>query len=478
MMNKFFTSAARSITVRLTLLFAVISLAVYVSLGYFVIRAISVHFEMLDYEELEGKAKLIRNILSETSGGTKALESNLRSRLDEALVGHHDLEVSIGTNQGHEIYKTGLVFPEPLFATTVNIEQFHKGDLREWSVNSQRFRGSVLSLQYSGRDGYVIGLALNMYYHEHFLEDFQHTLWLSVIGAIVLTMFLGWAAARLGLKPLRTIVNLAQTVRAGRLNERLKLDEVPNELRNLSGAFNDMLARLEDAFVRLSDFSADLAHELRTPVNNLLMQTEVTLARARATEEYRDILYSNLEELGHLARMISDMLFLAKSEHGLELPSRQRVDLENELKSLMEFYEMMAHERDVSLVLKGQAYVNGDRIMLRRAIGNLISNAIRYTPAGSQVTLTLHQRGEEGAEIILENPAPQFTPDQLARLFDRFYRADAARGQESNEGTGLGLAISRSIFRAHGGDLEARLSGGAIQFVAALPPVKRENQKS
>jgi two-component system heavy metal sensor histidine kinase CusS len=228
-----------------------------------------------------------------------------------------------------------------------------------------------------------------------------------------------------------------------------------------------MLARLEDAFQRLTEFSSDIAHELRTPVSNLLTQTQVTLSRARSADDYRQILESNAEEFERMARMISDMLLLAKSDNGLVLPQRETLRLATEVRALFDYFEVIAEEKSVSLALEGEAEVSADRLMLRRALGNLLSNALRHADVASTVLVRL-QTLADGVEISVTNRGESISPEHLARVFDRFFRVDPAR-QRNSDGTGLGLAITRSIVSAHGGTIDASSAGGLTSFTLYLP---------
>ncbi|HID48422.1 MAG TPA: GHKL domain-containing protein [Chromatiales bacterium] len=198
----------------------------------------------------------------------------------------------------------------------------------------------------------------------------------------------------------------------------------------------------------------------------MMTQTQVALSRERSIDEYREILYSNIEEFENMAQMINDMLFLAQADNGLSQPNLAAVDLAGEVDTLFEYYEAWAEERDVVLTREGGATVSGDRLMLRRALGNLFSNAIRHTPAGEAVRVKLGTTKEGEVCIVVENPGAEISPEHLPRLFDRFYRIDPAR-QES--GTGLGLAIVKSIVNAHGGEVSAESSAGLIRFRILLP---------
>jgi two-component system heavy metal sensor histidine kinase CusS len=266
---------------------------------------------------------------------------------------------------------------------------------------------------------------------------------------------------------------MTQGISANRLGELLPPQSVPPELVDLAIAFNDMLARLEGSFRRLSDFSSDLAHELRTPVSNLMTQTQVALSKARSADQYREVLYSNLEEYERLARMIADMLFLAKADNGLIVPSSEPVDLAAEVRDLFGFYEAFAEEQGVSLVLVGTGILRGDRLMIRRALSNLLSNAIRHTPRDASVKVLIDQRKSGEIELSVENPGEDIGPEHLPRLFDRFYRVDPSR-QKASEGAGLGLAITKSIVEAHNGTIRIASANGSTRFAIAFPAAGAE----
>jgi len=267
----------------------------------------------------------------------------------------------------------------------------------------------------------------------------------------------------------RELADLTHGISANRLSERLPPESVPTEVVDLAIAFNDMLARLEDSFTRLSDFSSDLAHELRTPISNLMTQTQVAISKARSADQYREVLYSNLEEYERLARMIADMLFLAKADNGLIVQSSETVDLAAEARGLFDSYEALAEEHAVSLVLDGAGVVRGDRLMLRRALSNLLSNAIRHTPRDAPATVRIDQGRSGEIKLTVENPGLDIDPEHLPRLFDRFYRVDPSRHKARSDGAGLGLAITKSIVEAHKGTILAFSSDGSTRFAITFP---------
>jgi two-component system heavy metal sensor histidine kinase CusS len=258
-------------------------------------------------------------------------------------------------------------------------------------------------------------------------------------------------------------------IQADRLHVRLDPSIAPTELQGLVTSFNHMIGRLEDSFARLSHFSADIAHELRTPLTNLITQTQVGLGRARSLEEYRELLYSNLEEQERLAKMVNDMLWLAKSDHGLLKPVEVTLNLASEASELFDFFGALAEERQIVLALEGQVpTIQGDRAMLRRAISNLLSNAIRHTPSGGRVQIRLAAASNHEVSLSVQNPGPGIPAEHLAKIFDRFYRVDPSRTRQS-EGAGLGLAIVRSIVKAHGGRVEAASAQNKTTFTLLLP---------
>ena len=291
--------------------------------------------------------------------------------------------------------------------------------------------------------------------------------WLTALACLI-SIAATWLAVHQGHAPIRRISQQINRINSEQLHLRLDSTGVPAELAPMATAFNEMIYRLEDGFRRLSDFSGDIAHELRTPITNLTTQTQVALSRARTAQEYREILYSNLEEYERMAKMIGDMLFLAKADNGLIEPERSAVPLAAELRELADFFEAWCEERQVTIVVAGdeKMTVPADRAMLRRALSNLLSNAIRHTPEGGTIQASVHHSGN-AVRISITNPGPTIPAEHLAHLFERFYRPDASR-HRNGEGAGLGLAIVKSIIQAHGGQVGAQSDNGETTFEICL----------
>jgi two-component system heavy metal sensor histidine kinase CusS len=267
---------------------------------------------------------------------------------------------------------------------------------------------------------------------------------------IVMAAGAGIIVARRGMRPLAEITQATQRITATQLHERIGPVRWPQELTALATTFDEMLTRLEDSFTRLAQFSVDLAHELRTPINNLMGEAEVALARPRTPEEYQQLLGSALEEYAKLARMIDSLLFLARAESPETHITRTLFDVRKELEALQDFYDAMAEEHEVEVRCQGQALMYADPILFRRAVSNLLSNGLQYTPRGGTVTLSVTQADDDTLIVRVSDTGIGIASEHLPKIFDRFYRVDPARSQRY-PGMGLGLAIVKSIMALHGG---------------------------
>ena len=308
-----------TLTARLTALYTLVSATVLLGLGGLTVLAVQAHFDELDQATLRDKVHLIQEL-----GSTSASLAEFTTRLHDVMHSHHGLAVTVRNADGI-LFRSesmhadgGGAAPPPAHWQTV-----------QDTLPSPEPGGGTLSVQ----------AALDPIHHTHFMGRFQLILWAYVALATLASGLLGWLAARNGLSPLRAMKARAQAVSAHRLDERMPVDAVPVELADLAQSLNDMLLRLQTDFERLSAFSSDLAHELRTPISNLLTETQVTLSQKRTADDYRNTLASNSEELQRLARMVSDMLFLAKTEHGLALPHPEAIALDTEVAALADFYE-------------------------------------------------------------------------------------------------------------------------------------------
>jgi two-component system heavy metal sensor histidine kinase CusS len=454
-----------SITRRLTLLFVTASSVVLLALGFVIASTVEKHFEALDMEALTDKMELLRNalVLLKSQDDLKPLAQ----QLDHSLAGHHGLEVMVIDKNKTVLFATSNAHFDPGLMLASATQRPQQPIL--WTLGQQTYRAIAAELPSgsSARSSVIVAVATDIAHHQTYMSSFLHTLWLFVAGAAALTGLLGWAAARRGLAPLRAMREQTHAVTAQQLSQRLPVESVPVELAELAQSLNEMLARLEEAFRRLSDFSSDIAHELRTPVTNLMTQTQVALSRTRSAEEYHSILESNAEEFERMARMISDMLLLAKAENDLVVPTREKVNLADEVRVLFDYYEAVAEEKGLHLTAEGHGEVTADRLMLRRALGNLLSNAVRHSTVGSTIRVNISSN-QGMISIGMENTGDTIPAEYLDRVFDRFFRVDPSR-QRNSQGTGLGLAITKSIVLAHGGRITVASSEAVTAFTVTLP---------
>jgi len=314
-------------------------------------------------------------------------------------------------------------------------------------------------------------IAIDVSQEEAFLARYRHRFWLILLGTLAIFPLVGYQIARRGIRPVREMARTARHISSTNLHERIQPEGYPSELASLAATFNQTLDGLEESFERISRFSADIAHDLRTPVNNIRGEAEVALARARSVDEYREVLGSCLEEAVRLSDLISDLLFLARAESPLAHLRRESVDVGELLSGIREYYEAPAADRGVSLstvVPHEPVIAQLDRTLLQRAVGNLVSNALAHTPAGKSVVLGASVE-PAAVRIEVSDAGVGIPPEALPRVFDRFFRVDESRSQASG-GTGLGLAIVQSIMQLHGGNVEiASKVGQGTQVTLTLP---------
>ena len=427
-----------------------------------ILAAVERHFAEQDLAELGVAHAAIAQALAEERTG-----NGLAAVLSNAISGHHGVYFQVEDAQGRFVYRS----PGPDLSAAAGAFPAI-ASVRPQDLEIQRVDGRALvgvegrALAKSG--DFRVVIAMDAEFHQGFLGAFRRSLALIMLGTGAATLAAAWFGIHQGHEPLRHLSRSMRQIRAGRLSLRLDPQSLPAELRGLAASFNDMIGRLELGFERLSHFSSDIAHELRTPLTSLTTQTQVMLSRARSAQEYREMLYSSLEELERLTKMVADMLWLAKSDNALIELERTDLDLQREIEELFEFFEALAADRNVSLTVSGSAPpIRADRGLIRRALSNLLSNALRYTPSGETVQVHL-SREAGGVKVAVVNPGDPIPQEHLPKLFERFYRVDPAR-QRDGEGVGLGLSIVKSIAESHGGRVDVASHGGWTEFSFTVP---------
>ena len=440
--------ARTSIVGRLTLLLGLVALTVFGAVGTLLHWSLERELLRAERIELEGKADVVQHYIDEV----QKLDDlqNLRHHLDDALIGNGSLRVWIVDNEGQALYG-GARAP----ATRV---------LASGALSIVREDGVVLSgLRYVLRPGSAIASAtvfigVDTRPRKALMRAHDQTTILVCVLGVVVTIGLSILIARRGLAPLRSLSGEAAGIDAGALSQRLSTRSDSRELVPLVDSFNHALDRLEEAYRRLEGFSADVAHELRTPLAILISGTEVALSRDRPVAELQEVLASHLEDLRALASMVNDMLFLARADRGELAENLEPVSLRSEALVVADYLEASLEDGGHTLRVDGDTQARVNPPLLRRALVNLVTNAARYTPTGEVIVVRL-EAAEGSPRISVSNPGPPIPKETLQRMFDRFWRSDAARAK-SLEGHGLGLAIVRAVALMHGGETFAVSSAG------------------
>lgn len=441
-----------SLTQRLTLLFAVVTALVFSVTGFYLYQALARQLEIRNDAELIGTLQQMRHLLSEVPNPT-AIRADPHRFLDVAI-GSEGLGLRILDMNGRIAAGVGKVpnaplpkpVPETILPTTASIH--------DWRIKDGGHGRVLVALAHLGANvqgpRVLVVLARDSPQRMVVLQNYRTRLLIALGLGVAVMALLGFMVVRRGLAPLNRVTAAAGNITPTQLDQRLDIAKAPTEIADLARAFNHMLDRLQEGYERLSQFSADLAHDLRTPISNLMVESQVALTRTRTVEEYQALLASNIEEYERVARMAESMLFLARADNAQIALRCESLDMGHELHRITEYFEGIVEEAGVLLAVNAEGKLNADPILLNRALSNLIANAIRYTPRGATIRVTAQPRAEGGYGIEVANPGAGIAPEHLGRLFDRFYRADSARvGSEA--ASGLGLAIVKAVMVLHGG---------------------------
>lgn len=468
-----------SLATRLTFFISLSTTIAFVAFTWIMLHSVKQHFAEQDIRDMQQVNMVLENTLKHTEES----EQQKIERLGNVLSNYQNISVLLSNENNQVIYRS----PEgpdllPVLCSLDFTRNLDSGNVFLWSGGKQdntchtknglkqtTYRLIASSVQTPGGiKNYKLLIALSIDFHLHYIDELKNNLILIAFVLSLMIVVIILFAVHKGHQPLRNVSLKIKNITSENLDVRLEPERVPIELEQLVISFNHMIERIEDVFTRQANFSADIAHEIRTPITNLVTQTEIVLSQHRPAPELEDVLYSNLEEYNRMAKMVSDMLFLAQADNNQLTPERSMIDLRSETMKVFEFFEAWAEEQEVNLKFEGSpALIGGDPLMLRRVINNLLSNAIRYTARGKVVTVYVNER-DEWVDLIVENPGSLIPQEHLPRLFDRFYRIDPSR-QRKSEGSGIGLAIVKSIVTVHQGKINVVSDTVSTRFTLSFP---------
>lgn len=458
-----------SITARLAFLFAVVVMSILIAVGSYLYRSLAAQLERRDDAELIGKITQTRHLL-EDAGSLREIERTPDTLLN-AMFGHDGLLFLVVGGDGRVLVKnTYFKGASPAVGVVPADRPPTFSDVRDWRTDNKLWRSLAARGVIGGSAGeqVIIVVARDASERSALLREYGADLILAAIVGSLIATFLGFVTVRNGLRPIGTVAKKANEITSRRLDTRLRVEEAPAELYELTSAFNAMLDRLEDGMKRLSRFAADLAHDLRTPVNALMVNTQVALSRPRTVDEYRSLLETNIDDFERLSRLIESTLFLARADNAQVAVTKEPIDVRRTLDKVTDYFSGIAEEAGVLLSVTGDGTVVGDEVLVERAVSNLISNAIRHTAPKNTVRINVTDT-EDAIAIAVENPGPGIPDDQIERVFDRYFRGDASRSQVSGS-AGLGLAIVRAIMALHGGSaMVASDVTGITRFTLTFP---------
>ena len=465
-----------SLVMNVTIRVGVIISLCFIALGFAVQQSIHHHFLEQDADELQVIETSVKNALNQAIDGsdnTLLSREELKAYLENTISGHHGVYFGIFDHSQQLLYKNGEIDFQPLIDNNHINKSVTPKTLYSWDTPDHNYWGTLLAANIYSDDPkktWIIAVAAQTDFHHSFMTTFFRTLWSLMVLASLLTTFAAWLAIRNGHRPLHQISTEIKSITSEQLNRRLNTHNIPSELLELVESFNTMITSMDSVFQKLSHFSADIAHELRTPITNLSTQTQVALNQSRSTAEYQEILYSNLEEYNRLSTIVRDMLWLAKTDNNILTLEKLELDIKKEVENLFDYFEAWAEEQSISLKLEGGSlYIHADKSLMQRALSNLLTNAIRHATPNTDVTIILESIESE-ASITIKNIGSTIPDEHIDHIFDRFYRVDPSRQRHFlNEGIGLGLSIVKSIIQAHKGTIKVTSTEEVTCFTLTLP---------
>lgn len=465
--NAFFQFFRRSsITARLTLFYSLSAFVILSIASGFLYWILVSNLQHENEKFLVNEVAVLRNIIFHRADNISALIEETQE------VVHNRYKIRILNGKHQEVFiSTNMNIPVFYFANInqKNAEQDSKNNLH-FLRKSHYLLMTALAPIANTNEVWQIQIGLDIHPENNIIREFTNNLLWVLIISIFCFLAIGIIVAQQGIRPLYDIAKTARRITIEQLHERLDPASWPSEITVLAKSFNKMLDRIESSFKRLSQFSADLAHELRTPINNLMGEAEIALSRARTAEEYRHVIESSIEEYTRLSHMIENLLFIARSDNAKTVLQYQLFNIKEILLGIIDYYDALSAEKNTKIILQGDTILlNADLTLFRRAVNNLLSNAFKNTPKNGQICVEISKPGSEHVAVSIRDNGIGIASEHLPKLFDRFYRVDAARSKDAG-GTGLGLAIVKSIMDLHQGKISIHSQEGMGTCVMLIFP--------
>jgi two-component system heavy metal sensor histidine kinase CusS len=455
-----------SLTLRLALVFALLAFVSLTLLGVALYRDLERELIRRDDAALVNRIDQLRTFLNDSN----ALELiRTKPALFQNMLGNREALLTItSADQKPLLVVNPGNLPLPSLAPVAMDRPLSLADVQHYpGVDGIPFAAVAATIDSGDMGSLQVLTGRLMTERTAVLASYRINVYLFASVAAVLLALSGYLLVHRGLLPVRRLARHAHGIGVGNLGERLDSHGAPRELLPMIDAFNAMLDRLGKGFVQLGQVSTDMAHELRTPINNLLGETQVALQQHRSIDAYQQLLASNVEELERLARMLDNMLFLARTDPSSALKQRQELDAADEMQRMADYFEGPAADVGIHIRAGGSGVIWAEPMLLRRALANLCANAIKYGAPHSELIIDATPCAE-GIRLSVHNHGPTIPAEHLPRLFERFYRVDESRERSANS-NGLGLSIVATIMQLHNGTCSASSQDGVTRFELVFP---------
>lgn len=450
-------NAKPSIRRKLILMFLGALIMFHIILGGIIQHVVQSHFYNQDYQHITEKFTVIKQSNPTGNFDPVTVKSSYFSALKLWII-----ENEMVTYQNSDI---------ALPTDALRFFLINQNAKRSWEWNNENNR--YLAFSFSLNDEYTLVIGTNINHHTEFFYVLSLAVFWSIVAISLVSGLCSILIINNGLRPLKKFEYYLAQIHPNHIDVRIPTKKLPIELQALSDVQNAMLDRLDRGFKRLNDFSSDIAHELKTPLSNMITQAQVVLSNDRDLPEYQDTLASNLEELERINKTINDTLYLAKSENSLLYQNDEWLNLSKEISLLVEYHNITAEDKAVRIVMQGQGEIFCDKSMFQRAVNNLLANATRHATPNSVINVIIKQ-SDNTTTISVTNIGDSIPAASLPFIFDRFYRADKSREHKYSIGAGLGLAITKSIIEAYGGTITARSTDGKTEFLMCFRHMKTQ----